>query len=383
MPNELARLDYSGQPFGAPNPSVGTKAWRIKHGVFMPRAADVGIGTTLLGADSVSVSGLPAGLPVYAGYNHGSFNNWAALVAWSAVHSPGAHLISITPSVTVGSWCLDVEPGDATAAEAPAFFRLGSAGHAGHAKPVFYTSASDVSAVVNALAHAGVARGQYYIWSAHWIGLHICAPSVCGYPAADATQYSSNPNNDRDVFSAYMFGAPSQTPVLQLHDVDPVDGVNAVHSLQTRLNVWHNAPTGAANPEVAVDGNFGALTETAVKDFQAHEKLPVDGIVGVVTWAALDKAPPVPPPPLPDAPLELVGAAVTSKSYNVTVARGIGGYTGQYDSEIRDVNDKQVAVNVGNGAVVKLSVPGPGEYSVRTGAIGYKGTVKNVTVPVD
>lgn len=38
---------------------------------------------------------------------------------------------------------------------------------------------------------------------------------------------------------------------------------------------------------VNVDGSFGALTESAVKAFQAQRGLTADGIVGPVTWNAL------------------------------------------------------------------------------------------------
>ncbi len=41
------------------------------------------------------------------------------------------------------------------------------------------------------------------------------------------------------------------------------------------------SPSGA-------DGKYGKKTETAVKQFQKHEKLKVDGIVGKNTWNALD-----------------------------------------------------------------------------------------------
>jgi peptidoglycan hydrolase-like protein with peptidoglycan-binding domain len=38
-----------------------------------------------------------------------------------------------------------------------------------------------------------------------------------------------------------------------------------------------------------VDGNFGALTEVAVKAFQSQRQLKVDGIVGAITWEQLTK----------------------------------------------------------------------------------------------
>ncbi len=38
---------------------------------------------------------------------------------------------------------------------------------------------------------------------------------------------------------------------------------------------------------ITVDGTFGGQTDTAVRNFQHHAGLPVDGIVGPRTWAAL------------------------------------------------------------------------------------------------
>ena len=43
-----------------------------------------------------------------------------------------------------------------------------------------------------------------------------------------------------------------------------------------------------ASPPLALDGDFGPLTEQAVKDFQtAHSITPVDGKVGEKTWPKL------------------------------------------------------------------------------------------------
>lgn len=59
-----------------------------------------------------------------------------------------------------------------------------------------------------------------------------------------------------------------------------------VRTLQTMLNkarVRYNAI-----PLLAVDGNFGPMTNTAVRTFQLYHGLTVDGIVGPITWNALN-----------------------------------------------------------------------------------------------
>ena len=44
-----------------------------------------------------------------------------------------------------------------------------------------------------------------------------------------------------------------------------------------------------------IDGSFGPVTKTAVKQFQQFEGLAVDGIVGPATWGALGGNQPEPP----------------------------------------------------------------------------------------
>lgn len=101
-------------------------------------------------------------------------------------------------------------------------------------------------------------------------------------------------------FASYaMTGAGlGKEPLLREGDTGP-----AVGHLQARLNVW-----GA---KVKVDNDFGPGTLTAVETFQKSHNLTVDGIVGPITWAELDKNPePSGPPPFP-APAKLIVRGVS------------------------------------------------------------------------
>jgi peptidoglycan hydrolase-like protein with peptidoglycan-binding domain len=67
-------------------------------------------------------------------------------------------------------------------------------------------------------------------------------------------------------------------PVLKLGSTDP-----AVKDLQEALKALGHDPG-------PVDGVFGTRTEDAVKAFQQAREIPVDGIVGRVTWINIDEA---------------------------------------------------------------------------------------------
>jgi peptidoglycan hydrolase-like protein with peptidoglycan-binding domain len=67
-------------------------------------------------------------------------------------------------------------------------------------------------------------------------------------------------------------------PVLKKGSSDP-----AVRDLQVALKALGHDPG-------PIDGVFGQTTDTAVKAFQQEREIPVDGVVGKVTWINIDEA---------------------------------------------------------------------------------------------
>lgn len=86
--------------------------------------------------------------------------------------------------------------------------------------------------------------------------------------------------------------AASPTPTASGPTVRKGDDGAAVLSVQRRLQELGFDPG-------AVDGDFGAQTEAAVKAFQRARGLDADGIVGPETWAKLGAQAPVTPTPNP------------------------------------------------------------------------------------
>lgn len=140
--------------------------------------------------DDTSVGLIPKAARAVAGYVNGSFLTFPSLRALF----PKARRVSIAVNSTVDAHFLDIEPGDATNADAPGWFDRHD--HQKYGKAGFYTSASNVAALIQTLADHGIARNEYIIWSAHYNERrHICSPDVCGFPAAQATQWTSTANH--------------------------------------------------------------------------------------------------------------------------------------------------------------------------------------------
>jgi hypothetical protein len=87
-----------------------------------------------------------------------------------------------------------------------------------------------------------------------------------------------------------------------------------VFDLQEMLNKQSRA-------DLEVDGDFGPVTEDAVRSYQQSRQLEVDGIAGQETWNALyDKLPPVLPPAPPEGLTRVQQAAIKDIAANSDIA---------------------------------------------------------------
>lgn len=60
---------------------------------------------------------------------------------------------------------------------------------------------------------------------------------------------------------------------------------DVVSKLQSAMNTGRGSFAPSANPVLAVDGDFGPITESAVRGTQEFNHATADGIVGMQTWA--------------------------------------------------------------------------------------------------
>ena len=171
--------------------------------------------------DSIDPSQIPAGQDA-AGYVDGRWRTFTAL------HGPSNLSVAVFPVDDADA--LDVEPGDATNADAPGWVRreLGR----GHWRPCLYTSVANLPALLAALATAGLTRGQVRIWTAHYTYAphrctHACNPQLPVDFVADATQWtdrSGGKNLDESELADDFFGP--NIPPLPKEVTDMLIGVN-------------------------------------------------------------------------------------------------------------------------------------------------------------
>lgn len=140
--------------------------------------------------DSITADTVPADAPAVAGYIGGHWPSYHALVA----RFPRALHLSIAVNASEDAECLDVETGDATPSQAPAWVRRQLA--RGVHRPGLYANLSTMPAILDALAAAGIHRNQVRLWVAHWTYSAVRAAAELN--SFDAVQYTNNPRGGRD-----------------------------------------------------------------------------------------------------------------------------------------------------------------------------------------
>src|SRR5262245_28939587 len=116
---------------------------------------------------------------------------------------------------------------------------------------------------------------------------------------------------DPDQVVAYVWpAAAGDAPVVPVEDrpmLEEGDEGPDVFDMQVMLNAQNRAGLDA-------DGDFGSLTDAAVRDYQRSRGLGVDGQCGEQTWTALyENKPPLPPPAPPPGALTLQQQAAVTR----------------------------------------------------------------------
>jgi uncharacterized protein (TIGR02594 family) len=131
------------------------------------------------------------------------------------------------------------------------------------------------------------------------------------YESTSGSNYMLRGGNQSDAINLAAFPKSSVVAMVWPKD-EPIP--DPITPPSDRMPVLRKGDTGAAVAYLQellpkwVDGDFGDVTDSLVREFQRSQGLEVDGVVGEQTWAALlDEAPPIVPPTPPDAKLVLNG----------------------------------------------------------------------------
>lgn len=160
--------------------------------------------------DTVTLSTLAGLQPAaLAGYTSGYWPTYVPLTrAYPALAATG-HVVSINVYYTYHGNCLDVEPGDATPAQAAVW--VGADLIAGFWKPCVYASLSTMAQVRYYLNAANIPRSAYRLWDADWT---YYAHLDAGYDATQWTDHAYSRNLDESTVSTTTFfqGPPPAPP---------------------------------------------------------------------------------------------------------------------------------------------------------------------------
>ena len=112
--------------------------------------------------DAVDVERIPPAALAVAGYVNGAYQTAGRLQTLF----PHSHLLTIAVNDQADADCLDVETGDATPAQAPAWVKRQHA--RGLRRPCVYANRSTMPEVWRQLQAAGIARNDIRLWVADW-----------------------------------------------------------------------------------------------------------------------------------------------------------------------------------------------------------------------
>lgn len=267
--------------------------------------------------DDITVHSMPTGGSyAYAGYTDGMWPTFPELVR----RFPGHRLLDIAVFASDNATCLDIEKGDATVDEAPAWYERQV--QRGVYRPVLYTSADNLRDLERVMAAAHISREHYRIWSAHYgPRAHLCGPRSCGFglSVADGTQWTARAlglDLDQSILLPDFFDprpappAPKPTPTpapavppwqeammnalptLKQGDKDVPGKIEFVGRMQSLIRYIGNVNAIEAAKDLVVDGDFGMKTTNALLAVQSfaglhNSKEFENRVCGPDTWPFL------------------------------------------------------------------------------------------------
>lgn len=187
--------------------------------------------------DAVTISRIPANAQMVAGYIGGNYPTFGQLAA----RFPHAARVSIAVNATHDAHVLDVEQGDATPDDAPAW-ALRQRVMGGF--PTVYCSESVWPQVVAAFERAHVALPM--CWQAHYDGIASLPPGCI------AKQYSGGMTAPYDI-SVVADYWPGVDPLPEAPDMTPLESqqLTNVSAAVGRLEVAVEDPTGGVRAQIA------------------------------------------------------------------------------------------------------------------------------------
>lgn len=199
--------------------------------------------------DSVSVSVLPHGAPAYAGYLNGNWPVFKSLPAASAHIPITVQAFPIYPSLVSRMVCLDVEPLDATPAEAGPWargeLRLGL-------KPCLYSALKNGMAQTEQSLAATLGAGwrsKVFLWDADWTG----SPRLDqGFDATQWTDHYEGLNVDASAATRAFLGLkppPPPLPVCFHHRITK----SACHAAKAKVESARRAESSSNRALLARD----------------------------------------------------------------------------------------------------------------------------------